>query len=107
MFDIKKMMDAIKDASQMQQQIQEELKNEVVEGSAGGGMVTAKMNGHFELMDIHIEASVYQMNDPAFLQDMVKAAVNDASKKARELLAEKMKSLSGRLGLPGGMPFGS
>jgi DNA-binding YbaB/EbfC family protein len=100
MFDIKKMMDAIKDASQMQQKVQDELKNEIVEGSAGGGMVTAKMNGHFELMNLHIESSVFQMNDPAFLQDMVKAAVNDASQKARELLAEKMKSISGRLGLP-------
>src|SRR5690349_20766569 len=99
MFDIKKMMDAIKDASQMQQKVQEELKNEMVEGGAGGGMVTARMNGHFELTQLHIEASVYQMNDPSFLQDLVKAAVNDATKKARELLAEKMKALSGRLGL--------
>ena len=102
MFDIKKMMDAIKDASQMQQKIQDELKNQVVEGSAGGGMVTAKMNGQFDLVDLHVEASVFQMNDPAFMQDMIKAAVNDASQKARELLAEKMKSLTGRLGLPVG-----
>lgn len=100
MFDIKKMMDAFKDASNMQQQIQDELKSAVVEGNAGGGMVTAKMNGTFELLDIHIESNVFQMNDPAFLQDMVKAAVNDASQKARELVAEKMKSLTGRLGLP-------
>lgn len=100
MFDIKKMMDAIKEASEMQQKVQEELKNEVVEGSSGGGMVTARMNGHFEVIGLHIEASVFQMNDQAFLQDMVKAAVNDASKKARELLAEKMKALTGRLGLP-------
>jgi len=100
MFDIKKMMDAIKDASQMQQKVQEELRNEVVMGSSGGGMVTTKMNGHFELLELNIEPSVYQMNDPAFLQDMVKAAVNDASKRAQELLAEKMKSLSTSLGLP-------
>lgn len=102
MFDIKKMMDAIKDASSLQQKLQDELKGQVVEGSAGGGMVTAKMNGQFELVELHVEASVYQMNDPIFLQDMVKAAVNDASRKARELLAEKMKALSGRLGLPFG-----
>ena len=100
MFDIKKMMDALKDASQLQQKLQDELKSQVVEGSAGGGMVTAKMNGQFELVDLHIETSVFEMNDPAFLKDMVKAAVNDASQKARELLAEKMKGLTGKLGLP-------
>lgn len=100
MFDIKKMMDAIKDASQMQQKVQEELRNEVVFGSSGGGMVTTKMNGHFELLELTIEPSVYQMNDPAFLQDMVKAAVNDTTKKTQEMVAEKMKSLTARLGLP-------
>lgn len=100
MFDMKKMMDAIKGASEMQRKIQEELKNEVVEGSAGGGMVTAKMNGHFDLLDLHIESSVYEMEDQNFLKDLVKAAINDASKKARELMAEKMQSLTGKLGLP-------
>ena len=100
MFDIKKMMDAIKNASEMQKKLQEELKNEIVEGCAGGGMVIAKMNGHFELLDLHIESSISEMNDPSFLKDLIKAAVNDASKKARELMAEKMQSLSGQLGMP-------
>lgn len=102
MFDIKKMMDAIKEASTVQQKLQEELKNEVVEGSAGGGMVTLKMNGHFEVLDLNIEAKLFEMNDVNFVQDMVKAAVNDAVKNARERLAEKMKALTGKMGLPFG-----
>lgn len=98
MFDIKKMMDMMKNVYQMQQQMQDELKGQVIEGAAGGGMVSVTMNGQFEVLRVQIDPSV--MDDRAFLQDLIKAAMNDANQKARTLLVDKMKDISGQMGLP-------
>ena len=69
---------------------QEELKNEVVEASAGGGMVTVKISGELELKELRIDPEAVDPEDVEMLQDMVQAAVNEAIRSAQELAASKM-----------------
>lgn len=81
--------------------IQAEAATKSVEGSAGGGMVTAVANGKGELLQIRIDPEVIRAEDLEMLQDLVTAAVNDALRKARELLTHEVSRLAGGLGLPG------
>jgi len=69
-----------------------------VEASAGGGMVTVKMNGQKQIVDVRIEPDVFAGKDQEMLQDLVRAAVNEASRRVDEELANQMKNLSG--GIP-------
>ena len=77
---------------------QEELKNEVVEASAGGGMVTVKISGELELKELRIDPEAVDPEDVDMLQDLIVAAVNDAIRASRDLAAEKMGPLTGGLG---------
>ncbi|HEY7204223.1 MAG TPA: YbaB/EbfC family nucleoid-associated protein, partial [Methylomirabilota bacterium] len=81
---------------------QEELKNETVEASAGGGMVKVTMTGDMQLREITISPDAIDPEDPELLQDMVTAAVNEALRSAQELAANRMGGITGGLG--GGMP---
>lgn len=81
--------------------IQAEAATKTVEGSAGGGMVTAVANGKGELLSIKIDAEAARGDDVEMLQDLITAAVNDALRKARELLAQDVSRLTGGLSLPG------
>jgi nucleoid-associated protein EbfC len=82
---------------------QQELASRTVEASAGGGMVTAVVNGKFELVHIRIEPALLEKPDAEMLQDLVVAAVNEAIRAARRLVEEEMGKLTGGLGikLPG------
>ena len=80
---------------------QEELKNEVVEASAGGGMVTVKISGELELKELRIDPEAVDPEDVEMLQDLVQAAVNEAIRSAQELAASKMNAAAGGLGGPG------
>src|SRR5918998_5241789 len=83
---------------------QEELKNETVEASAGGGMVTVRISGDLELKELRIDPEAVDPDDVELLQDMVQAAVNEAIRSAQELAASKMGQATGGLGglgLPG------
>jgi nucleoid-associated protein EbfC len=82
---------------------QEELKNEVVEASAGGGMVTVKISGDLELKELLIDPQAVDPEDVELLQDMVQAAVNEAIRSAQELATSKMGAATGGLGGPGGL----
>ena len=82
---------------------QEELKNEVVEASAGGGMVTVKISGELELKELTIDPDAVDPEDVEMLQDMVQAAVNEAIRSAQELAAPKMNAAAGGLAGPGGL----
>ena len=82
---------------------QEELKNEVVEASAGGGMVTVKITGDLELREVRIDPEAVDPDDVELLQDMVQAAVNEAIRSAQELAATKMNAAAGGLAGPGGL----
>ena len=70
-----------------------------VEASAGGGMVWVKMNGQKQVVDVRIEPDVFASKDQEMLQDLVRAAVNEASRRVDDELANQMKSLAG--GIPG------
>jgi len=79
--------------------IQEEMAEKTVEGSAGGGMVTVIANGKQEIVNIKIDSEVVDPNDIEMLQDLVVAAVNDALRKAQEMVASEMNKLTGGLGI--------
>ena len=96
----------LKQVQQMQADMmkaQEELKSEVVEASAGGGMVTVKITGDLELQELKIDPEAVDPEDVDMLQDMVQAAVNEAIRSAQELAASKMGAATGGLGGPGGL----
>src|SRR4249920_3343501 len=84
---------------QLQEDLQRQVNSVAVEATAGGGMVTVKMNGQKQLVDVRIEPEVFASKDQEMLQDLVRAAVNEASRRVDEELTNQMKSLSG--GIPG------
>ncbi len=94
----------MKQAQKMQAQIlkiQEEMAERSVEASAGGGMVAVTANGKQEILSIRIEPEVVDPEDVEMLQDLVAAAVNEALKKAQEMVAEEMAKITGGMQLPG------
>jgi hypothetical protein len=101
------MQQLLKQAQKMQQDMiaaQESLKHEVVEASAGGGMVTVEVTGDLEVKSIKIDPQAVDPEDVELLQDMVLAAVNEGLRAAQELAASKLGGLAGGLGglgLPG------
>jgi DNA-binding YbaB/EbfC family protein len=84
---------------QMQEDLQRQVNAVTVEASAGGGMVMVKMNGQKQVLDLKIEAEVFASKDQEMLQDLVRAAVNEASRRVDDELANQMKSLTS--GIPG------
>jgi nucleoid-associated protein EbfC len=95
----------LKQAQQMQAEMakaQEELKNEIVEASAGGGMVKVTMTGDMQLRAIEISPEAVDPEDVDMLQDMVAAAVNEALRSAQELASTRMGGIAGLGG--GGLP---
>jgi hypothetical protein len=102
--DLNKLM---KQAQEMQAQMakaQEELRNETVDASAGGGMVTVKATGGLEIVEVKIAKDAIDPDDPDLLADMVLAAVNEALRSAQSLAESKLGSAMGGLqglGLPG------
>lgn len=96
--------DIMKQAQQMQEQLaklQEEAGKKTVEATVGGGMVTVVANGKQEILSVKIDPEVLSGNDKAMIEDLVVAAVNEALRKARDLMAEEMKTLTGGLQIPG------
>ena len=91
------------DLQQKLQAVQEELARQTVEGSAGGGMVTATVNGRLELVDLKIDAAAGGRDDVGLLQDMVRAAVGQALDKARDMQREGMAKLLGGMPMPPGL----
>ena len=89
---------------QMQQRLmkaQEELGNETVEGTAGGGAVTVTMNGHLKAQSVTIDPSAVDPDDVEMLEEMVLGAVTDAVQKAQDLAAKRMQAITGGLKIPG------
>jgi DNA-binding YbaB/EbfC family protein len=107
-FDMNKML---QEAQRMQAELaqaQEEAAKEVVEASAGGGMVTVKVNGAGDVVEIRIDPKAIDPDDPELLADMVLAAVNEALRSARGLMESKMSGIvPGDLGGLGGLLPGS
>jgi DNA-binding YbaB/EbfC family protein len=94
----------LKQAQKIQSQVtqmQAELGQRRIEASAGGGMVTATVNGRQELIAVRIDSQVVDPNDVEMLEDLIVAAVSEALSRASEMAAEEMKKLTGGLSLPG------
>jgi nucleoid-associated protein EbfC len=87
---------------QVQEDLQRQVNTVAIEASAGGGMVTVKMNGQKQVLEVRIEPEVFASKDQEMLQDLIRAVVNEASRRVDDELATQMKSLTGSIpGIPG------
>jgi nucleoid-associated protein EbfC len=104
-FDLNKMMQQAQQMQDQMLQAQEEAANEIVEASAGGGMVTVKATGRGEIVEIKIDPKAIDPDDPELLADLVMAAVNEALRSANSLMESKVQGMIpgglGGLGIPG------
>ncbi|MEC2132762.1 MULTISPECIES: YbaB/EbfC family nucleoid-associated protein [Brevibacillus] len=98
---MQQMMKQVKKMQEEMQKAQEALKDKVVEGSAGGGAVLVKADGHKQVKEIVIKPEVIDPDDVEMLQDLVLTAVNDALRKADELMAKDMGKFTGGMNIPG------
>jgi len=95
------MQQILKQVQQFQEQLQKQLDELVVEASAGGGMVTVKMNGQKQLHEVRIDPEVFASQDVEMLQDLILVAFNEASRRVDEQMSSQMGSLAGGLNIPG------
>ena len=98
------MQQIMRQAQKMQKKMEEakeEAANQVVEASAGGGMVSVKVNGKQELLEISIEKDVVNPDDVEMLQDLIVAAVNEGMKKSQQIMQDKLQGITGGLNIPG------
>jgi len=94
----------MKQVQQMQQEmakIQEELAQERIEATAGGGMVSVAVNGEQEVLEVAIEKEAVDPDDVEMLQDMILAAANEALRKSKDLATTKLGQVTGGLSIPG------
>jgi hypothetical protein len=98
------MGDLVKHAQRMQQrmaEVQADLKERIVEGTAGGNMVKVYVNGQQDVVGVKIDPQVIDPKDPAMLEDLILAAVRQGLKKSRDLAQEEMSKVTGGVNLPG------
>jgi DNA-binding YbaB/EbfC family protein len=95
------MQQLMKQAQKMQEQLHKQMETTVVEASAGGGMVSVKMNGNKQLLSIQIDPEVFAGGDKDMLQDLVVAAVNEATRKIEETLSSQLGNMTGGMKIPG------
>jgi hypothetical protein len=104
-FDMNNLLQQVGQMQEQMQKAQEELANETVEATAGGGMVRVTANGAGEIREIKFDPKAIDPDDPELLEDMVLAAVNEALRSAKSLAETKLGGLAGGglggLGLPG------
>ncbi|MAV82319.1 MAG: YbaB/EbfC family nucleoid-associated protein [Pelagibacteraceae bacterium] len=101
------MMKKVQEMQNKMQELQKELENKTIEANSGGGMVSIIMNGKHQVQSINIDPSLLNENEKDVLEDLLKAALNQAKEKVDEMSAEEMKKVTGGLPLPPGMklPF--
>jgi hypothetical protein len=97
----RKMLKQLEDMQKKMAKAQEDLANETVSASAGGGAVTVEMNGHHLVTAVTIDPDAVDPEDVETLQDMVLTAFNAALDKAQEMAQEKMGAITGGLNVPG------
>jgi DNA-binding YbaB/EbfC family protein len=95
------MQQMMKQAQKMQEQLQKQMDATVVEATAGGGMVSLKMNGNKQLISIQIDSEVFASADKEMLQDLIVAAVNECVRKVDEALSGQLGGLTSGLKIPG------
>jgi nucleoid-associated protein EbfC len=97
--EVKALQQMLSQFRQVQEKLEKQIDGIAVEASAGGGMVTVKMNGQKHVTEVRIEPDVFKSKDHEMLQDLVLAAVNEASRRVDEELSKQVKDLAG--GVPG------
>jgi DNA-binding YbaB/EbfC family protein len=97
--EVKALQQLLSQFRQIQENLQKQVDSVNVEASAGGGMVVVKMNGQKQMTDVRIEQEIFAAKDSELLQDLIRAAVNEAGRRVDEELASQMKGLAG--GIPG------
>ncbi|MEN6520150.1 MAG: YbaB/EbfC family nucleoid-associated protein [Armatimonadota bacterium] len=102
-FNMQSIMKQVQKITEDREKMEQELAEERIEASSGGGMVTAVMNGVPQLLEVKINPEVVDPEDVEMLQDLVTSAVREALERANERRAEKMQELAGGMGLPPGM----
>jgi len=105
--DLMGMMKQAKVLQDKMQEMQEEVAALTLDGASGGGLVRVTVNGKSELKTVRIDPSLLKPDEAEILEDLIVAAYSDAREKAEAALAEKMRAMTGGLGLPPGMklPF--
>lgn len=98
---LNQMMKQLQQAQTQMAVEQEKLKTEIIEASAGGGMVTVKITGDQQLTEVTIDPQAVDPEDVEMLQDMVLAATNDAIRSSQALAEQRLGGIAGGLGLPG------
>ena len=98
---MKDMRDMLMQAQKMQAEMQKKLEATVVEAGAGGGMVAVRMNGNKQLLSIEIDPEVFSSQDRDMIQDLIIAAVNEASRRVDEAMAGQLGNLASGLNFPG------
>jgi hypothetical protein len=91
----------MRDMQRQMNQVEEDLRDRVVEGSSGGGMVKVLFNGMGEAVDVKIDPEILEDEDPEFIQEMVLAAIHQGQKKASELEEAERGKVAGKMNLPG------
>ncbi len=97
-----KLMKKAQEFQKKMKAMQSDLADRVVEGTSGGGMVTAQVNGQQEIISVHINPEAVDPEDVEMLEDLVTAALGQALKKSKELSEAEMKKLTGEMGIPPG-----
>jgi DNA-binding YbaB/EbfC family protein len=101
MKDLAKLFNQIQKMQEKLKEVKEELGNRVVEASAGGDMVVVKMNCKNELISIKIKKEVVNPDDVEMLEDLIMAAINEARRKAAEIVSEELSKMSAGINIPG------
>jgi nucleoid-associated protein EbfC len=101
MTDFMKMMKQAQQIQAKMAKLEEELAREEIEAAAGGGAVTARVNGKQVLLKISIREDVFKDGDREMLEDLILAAVNEAHERASDLARERMSAITGGMNLPG------
>lgn len=90
-----------KEIQEKMAKVQGELKTKTVEASAGGGMVTVKVNGEGEVLSLKVDPEVINAQDVEMLEDLIVAAVNEGLRRAKEMMSAEMAKIAGGLNIPG------
>jgi hypothetical protein len=98
---MKSFQQIVKQAQEMQERLQQEMSNMEVEASSGGGMVVVHMNGSKQILSLRIDPEAVDPQEMEMLQDLIVAAINEASRQVEERLSSQLGHLAGGLQLPG------
>src|SRR4051794_14223688 len=95
------MQQLMKQAQKMQEQLQKQMETTTVEATAGGGMVSVKLNGNKQLISVQVDPEVFTTGDREMLQDLIVAAVNEGIRKVDETLNSSIGNMTGGMKIPG------